>query len=182
MLKITIEVPEEWDPVTSTFYYPKPVVLTLEHSLLSVSKWEMKHKKPFINQSRTAEELDDYIRCMTLTQNVPAEVYRRITPKNREEVQRYIDDTMTAAVIHDDGRSRRSNEFVTSDLIYYWMVESNIPFDPCQKWHLNRLLTLIRIVGIKRRTDNKMSKADSIRHHAATNASRRAKLAKNKRR
>ena len=151
MLKITLEAPEEWDPITSTFSYPKPVVLTLEHSLVSVSKWEMKHKKPFINQERTVEEFDDYIRCMTLTQNVNPEVYRRITQKNREEVQRYIEDSMTAAVIHDDGTSKRSTEFVTSDLIYYWMVESNIPFDPCQKWHLNRLLTLIRIVGIKRR-------------------------------
>lgn len=180
MLKIIVPGRELFDPKTSTFEYTKPVALTLEHSLLSLSKWESEWKKPFINQDHSVEEFDDYIRCMTLTQNVDQKVYSAIPQGIREEIQKYIDDPMTAAVIHDDGTTRRNKKFMTADLIYYYMIEAGIPFDPCQKWHLNRLLTLIRIVGIERRTDNKMSKADSARHHAATNASRRAALARRK--
>ena len=180
MLKITVPGVDLFDPVTSTFSYAEPITLTLEHSLVSVSKWEMKWKKPFINENHTTDEFDDYIRCMTLTQHVDPLVYNRLTNENREQVQKYIDDPMTAAIIHDDGSRARSTKFVTSDLVYYWMIESNIPFDPCQKWHLNRLLTLIRIVSIERRSNNKMSKADSARHHAATNRARRAKMAAKK--
>lgn len=178
MLKVIVPASELYDPQTSTFSYAKPVVLTLQHSLLSLSKWEQEWKKPFINKEHTIDEFNDYIRCMTLTQNVDPSVYNRITNGIREAVQKYIDDPMTAAVIHDDGKTKRSTKFVTSDLIYYWMVEAGIPFTPCEKWHLNRLLTLIKIVGIERRTDNKMSKADSARQHAAINRARRAKKGK----
>lgn len=176
--KILVPGCDLYDPISGTFSYAKPVLLTIEHSLLSVSKWESEWEKPFIDRDHTVEEFNDYVRCMTLTQNVDPSVYNRLTNANRDEIQKYINAKRTAAVIHDDGRSRRSTKFVTSDLIYYWMVESSVPFDPCQKWHLNRLLMLIRIIGIERRTDNKMSKSDSARAHAATNASRRAKLAK----
>ena len=178
MLKIIVPESELYDPLTATFSYTKPVTLTPEHSLVSISKWESKWKKPFISQEHSVEEFNDYVRCMTLTQNVDPSVYIRLTTDNRKEIQKYIEDPMTAAVIRSDENGRRSTKFVTSDLIYYWMVEAGIPFDPCQKWHLNRLLTLIRIIGIERRTDNKKSKADSARQHAAINRARRAKKAK----
>ena len=181
MLKIIVPGGELFDPKTGTFEYTKPVELTLEHSLLSLSKWESKWKKPFIDREHSIDEFNDYIRCMTLTKNVDPNVYEALTDDIRKIIQKYIDDPMTAAVVHDDGTTRRSTKFTTSDLIYYWMVEAGIPFDPCEKWHLNRLLMLIRIIGVERRTDNKMSKADSARHHAATNAARRAKMAKRKR-
>ena len=181
MLKIIVPGGELFDPKTGTFEYTKPVALTLEHSLLSLSKWESEWKKPFIDREHSIDEFNDYIRCMTLTKNVDPNVYEALTDGIRKEVQKYIDDPKTAAVVHDDGTARKSTKFVTSDLIYYWMVEAGIPFDPCEKWHLNRLLMLIRIIGVERRTDNKMSKADSARHHAATNAARRAKMAKRRR-
>lgn len=178
MLKIIVPACRLFNPQDSTFSYAKPVVLTLEHSLVSISKWEQKWKKPFINREHTIDEFNDYIRCMTITQNVDQSVYDRIPDGFRDAVQKYIDDPMTAAVIHDDGKTKRSTKFVTSDLIYYWMVEAGIPFTPCEKWHLNRLLTLIRIIGIERKTDNKMSKAESARQHASINRARRAKKAK----
>lgn len=178
MLKITVPAQELYDPKTGMFYYTKPVMLTLEHSLLSLSKWESDWEKPFINRDHTIREFNDYVRCMTLTQNVDPSVYDRLTDANRQAVQSYIDRKMSAAVIHDDGTSKRSTKFMTADLIYYYMVEAGIPFQPCEKWHLNRLLTLIRIIGIERRTDNKMSKADSARRHASINRARRAARAK----
>lgn len=178
MLKIIVPAGELFDPQTGTFSYTKPVTLTLEHSLVSISKWESKWKKPFVGQDHTVEEFTDYIRCMTLTQNVDPSVYPLISQTNLKEIQKYIEDPMTAAVIRSDDNGRRSTKFITSDLIYYWMVEAGIPFDPCQKWHLNRLLTLIRIIGIERKTDNKKSKAESARQHAAINRARRAKRGK----
>lgn len=180
MKEIIVPAQELFDPKTGTFFYTKPVTLTLEHSLLSLSKWESDWEKPFIGREHTITEFNDYIRCMTLTKNVDPSVYDRLTDANRKEVQAYIDRKMSAAVIHDDGTARRSTKFLTADLIYYYMVEAGIPFQPCEKWHLNRLLMLIRIISVERRSDNKMSKADSARRHAATNATRRAKLARNK--
>ena len=115
---------------------------------------------------------------MTLTQNVDPSVYDRLTDQNRADVQKYIEAKKSAAIIRDDGTSRRSTKFMTSDLIYYYMVEAGIPFNPCEKWHLNRLLMLIRIISVERRSDNKMSKADSARRHADINRARRAAKAK----
>lgn len=177
MLKITVPAGELHDPVTDFFYYTEETTLTLEHSLVSLSKWESKWKVPFLNQQHPAHMFDDYIRCMTITQNVNPNVYLVITPEIREQIRKYIDDSLTAAVIHENKVQHQSSKFVTSDLIYYWMTALNIPFDPCQKWHLSRLLTLIRIANIENKPskDRKMSKADSARSHYATNAARRAK-------
>lgn len=165
------------DPITNLIMYTKETTLVLEHSLVSLSKWESKWKVPFLNKEHTEQEFDDYIRCMTITQNVDPSVYLAITPELRKEIRDYIDDSMTAAVVHENKVQQRSSKFVTSDLIYYWMTALQIPFDPCQKWHLSRLLMLIRIANIENKPtkDRKMSKADSARSHHATNAARRAK-------
>ena len=187
------------DPITNLITYTKETTLVLEHSLVSLSKWESKWKVPFLNKEHTEQEFDDYIRCMTITQNVDPSVYLAITPELRKEIRDYIDDSMTAAVVHENKAHQTSygflvdssgnyvvhenkahqtsSKFVTSDLIYYWMTALQIPFDPCQKWHLSRLLMLIRIANIENKPskDRKMSKADSARSHHATNAARRAK-------
>lgn len=119
---------------------------------------------------------DDYIRCMTITQNVDPNVYYAITPEIRNRIREYMEDPMTAAVIHEDPKNKQtSTKFVTSDLIYYWMTALNIPME-CQKWHLNRLLTLIRIANIENKPPKKPSRADAIRKHKEVNAARRAKL------
>lgn len=165
------------DPVTNRVSYTKETTINIEHSLVSLSKWESKWKRPFLNQEIPVELFDDYIRCMTITQHVDETVYLGITQQIRDEVRKYMDDPMTAAVIHEDQtQTGQSHRFTTSDLIYYWMTELNIPFE-CQKWHLNRLLTLIRISNIEKKKQNpkKANKSEVARRHHAVNAARRAK-------
>jgi hypothetical protein len=173
MLKITVPGVMLHDPRTDRIWRIKETQLTLEHSLVSLSKWESKWHKPFLNQKITADEFNDYVRCMTLTQNVDPNVYAGITADVRKQIEDYMDDPMTAAVIKDDPSSRGGSQFITSDLIYYWMVALRIPFE-CQKWHLNRLLTLIRITSIEQKPKKKMSTAENMRRHHDTNAARRA--------
>jgi hypothetical protein len=176
MLQITIPAQELWDERINQFVNTKEVTLTLEHSLVSLSKWESKWCKPFLTkEDKTLEETIDYVRCMTLTQNVDPDVYNHLSSKNIEQINKYIDDPHSATVIHDNPNAPRSREIVTSELIYYWMIALNIPFE-CQKWHLNRLLTLIRVCNIKNTPPKKMSKNDLMRRNAALNAARRQKL------
>ena len=191
MLRITIPaVPakpptEYWDEKNEEFVKipgsqaTKETTLQLEHSLVSVSKWESKWCKPFISKKNmTDEEAIDYIRCMTLTQNVNPEVYNNIPTDIVEQVSRYINAPMTATWFNE-GKGKRSNsETVTSELIYYWMIALNIPFK-CEKWHLNRLLTLIRVCNIKNTPPKKMSKKALMQRNAALNASRRQQLNSN---
>lgn len=178
MLRITIPatVREDFDDENNEFVYTiteKEQTLQLEHSLVSLSKWESKWCKPFLGrQAKTDEELLDYIKCMTLTQNVKPEVYERITDANIEEINRYIDYPMTATTFPKDGSKGGNREIVTAELIYYWMIALNIPFE-CQKWHLNRLLTLIRVCNVKNTPPKKMSKREIMSRNAALNASRR---------
>lgn len=157
MLRIKIpDQPDEqlWDESKEEFVYrkgSKGCELTLEHSLLSVSKWESIWCKPFLeSKDRSVEETLSYIECMTVTpSNVDPEVYKRIPQSEYERVNEYINNPSTATTIGSTkGKGSRSSETVTSELIYYWMTAANIPFE-CQKWHLNRLLTLIRICEIK---------------------------------
>lgn len=144
MLQITVPSREVYDENNNLFFTTKECVLRLEHSLLSISKWESKYHKPFLKRHKeeghTAQELEDYIKCMTLN-TVPEYVYSILTKKNLLDINAYIDDPMTATTI---ARSRPSNEIITSELIYYWMTAFNIPFE-CEKWHLNRLLMLIKV-------------------------------------
>lgn len=176
MLQITIPAQELFDERTNQFITVKEVNLTLEHSLVSLSKWESKWCKPFLGKEpKTTEETIDYIRCMTLTQNVDADVYNRLSNRNIEQINKYIEDPHSATVIHENQHAPRSNEIITSELIYYWMIALNIPFE-CQKWHLNRLLTLIRVCNIKNAPPRKMSQNELLRRNAALNAARRQKM------
>ena len=176
---LTINVPigqESWDDEKEEFVEPKTVTLQLEHSLVSLSKWESKWHKPFYSKKeRTGEEMLDYIKCMTLTKNVGDDVYNYLTQENVKAVKDYIDDPMTATTFRKDEKSPGNGETVTSELIYYWMIASNIPFE-CQKWHLNRLITLIRVCGVKNAPPKKMSKRDLASRNAALNAARRKQM------
>lgn len=126
-------------------------------------------------QAKTTEETIDYIKCMTLTQNVQPEVYNYLTNSNIEEINKYIEAPMTATSFRDDGSSKKNKKIVTSELIYYWMISHNIPFE-CQKWHLNRLLTLIRVCSAESQPPKKMSKRETASTYAALNAERRKQL------
>ena len=175
MLQITIPGREQWDDLNQEFVTSKEQTLQLEHSLVSLSKWESKWCKPFLtNKPKTREETIDYVRCMTLTQNVKPEVYYNITPENLEEIHRYIDAPMTATTFSETETKKANREITTSELIYYWMVALEIPFE-CQKWHLNRLITLIRVCNVKNQPPKKQSKRETMRQYAALNAARRAK-------
>lgn len=177
MLEITIPGTEEWDEDKEEFITTKETTLRLEHSLVSLSKWESRWCKPFLDsKDKTIEETLDYIRCMTLTQNVDPNVYCGLTSENVKQVEEYISAPMTATTI-----SRRNNktfgqkETITSELIYYWMIALNIPFE-CQKWHLNRLITLIEVCNIKNSPPKKLSRNELLMRNTELNAQRRKAL------
>lgn len=177
MLKITIPAcAEQYDELHERFIpATKEQTLSLEHSLVSLSKWEAKWHKPFLSKEpKTLEESIDYVRCMTLTQNVDPNVYTAITPQVLAQVSAYIDASMTATTFPK--RNRPPNrEIITSEIIYYWMVSYNIPFE-CQKWHLSRLLTLINVCNVKNAPQKKMSRQEILARNKALNASRRKRL------
>lgn len=173
MLRITLPAIEEWDEVNEQFIQAKEQTLCLEHSLVSLSKWESKWHKAFLsNKPKTDEEVLDYIKCMTITQNVPPDTYDRLTKENLEEINRYIEDPMTATVINEDGTTKKSREVVTAELIYYWMTALQIPWE-CQKWHLNRLITLVKVCNVKNSPPKKRSARDIMSRNAKLNAARR---------
>lgn len=175
MLQITILSTELWDEQKEEFVYTKEKTLQLEHSLVSISKWESKWNKSFLSsKEKTTEEIIDYIRCMTITQNVDPEIYTRLSNRTIQQIYDYINAPMTATVFSDTGRKGGNRDVITSELIYYWMIALNIPFE-CQKWHLNRLLTLIRVCEIKNAPPKKMSKRETMSRNAALNAARRKK-------
>lgn len=177
MLQLVVPLtPERWDEEKEEFVEAKTTVLQLEHSLISLSKWEAKWCKAFLSQKELTDvEILDYIKCMTITPNVKQEVYDRLTRENIEEIVEYIKAPMTATTIRENKKSKVDNEIVTSELIYHWMIELQIPFE-CQKWHLNRLVTLIKVRGVKTAPPKKMSKSEIMRNNASLNAARRAKL------
>ena len=176
MLSITIPETELFDESTQEFVLTKEQTLQLEHSLVSISKWESKWCKPFLSKSpKTDEETLDYIKCMTITQNVKPEVYDRLTPENIIQIYNYMNAPMTATTFHDDRNSKTSNEQVTNEIIYYWMTILNIPIE-CQKWHFNRLMTLIRVCNIKNQPPKRMSKRELLSRNRALNEARKKQL------
>lgn len=177
MLQITIRPFELFDEGKQEFIsYKKAQVLQLEHSLISISKWEQKWHKAFLSKNdKTYEETIYYIQCMTLTQNVDPISYYFISDDDMNRINEYISDSMTATFFMEDKKPARSSGIVTSELIYYWMIALGIPFE-CQKWHLNRLLTLIKICQIKNAPPKKRSERDIMAQNAALNAARRKRL------
>lgn len=178
MLKIVVPAWEDWDPVNSKFINGRETTLTLEHSLVSISKWESKFHKPFLkDEQKTDEEMLYYIKCMTITnpnKDVSDEVYQHLTLDNIKAIDAYIGDPMTATTINRRNQKTGRKEIITSEVIYYWMTALNIPFE-CQRWHLNRLMTLIEVAGIKNQPSKKMSKKDMAAQNRSLNAARRAK-------
>lgn len=175
MLKIVIPGMELFDERTQEFIYTEEIALVLEHSLVSISKWESFWNKPFLGrEEKTSEQVIDYIRCMTVTENVEYEVYSRLTELHLNQISDYINAPMTATTFNDLG-SKPSREIITSEIIYYWMVSYNIPFE-CQYWHLNRLMALIKVCNVKNNPPKKMSKQEIMERNKRLNAERRAKL------
>lgn len=176
MLKIVIPAREFFDDYTETFSYSEEKILQLEHSLVSISKWESIIEKPFISKTnKSIEETMLYIECMTITKKVDEKTYAALSDDNINEINRYIDKKSTATIITKLNNSTVSNETVTSELIYYWMLCHQIPFE-CERWHLNRLLTLIDICNAKNAPPQKMSRAALAQKYKDLNEQRRAQL------
>ena len=181
-MSLTINIPsrEIWDEEKQEFFKVIGTTLKLEHSLVSVSKWEQKWKKPFIGkEEKTREETLDYIKCMTLTQNVDDMVYLFLTKQNIEEINNYISDPMTATWFSEEVNKRKpkSNRIITNELIYCWMIELNIPVE-FQKWHLNRLITLIQVCNEEQKaaSGKKMPKREIMSRNRAINEARKAAM------
>lgn len=175
MLKITTPDVEFYDEEKNEFSYIKGRTLRLEHSLISISKWESKWCKPFLEKNeKTNEEIIDYIKCMTLNE-VPDEVYKTLSKQNIEDIEKYINSPMTATTINSLNQKNGKREKITSELIYCWMVMLNIPFE-CEKWHLNRLLMLIQVCNIKNQPPKKMGKKEQLKRYADLNNARKKAL------
>ena len=181
-IKIEIKGSELFDEKAERFLVIKPTTLILEHSLIAISKWESKYHIPFLKEDeKSQEQIEYYIKCMTINQSVDPNVYRAITYEQQQQILEYIKDPMTATWFGDKGKPGkgrgRGPEIITSELIYYWMIALNVPSE-YEKWHLNRLLTLIQVCNTYNSSDSqkKMSKNDIIRNNDALNAARRAAL------
>lgn len=174
---ITIPDQEFFDSEKNEFFTIKGTTFKIEHSLVAIAKWESKWHVPFLDDKteKTAEMMMDYVKCMTISQNVDPNVYRYLPSSVVQEINAYIEDPMTATTFKDDKKGPKKGEFITNEIIYYWMIAQNIPLE-CEKWHLNRLMALIRVCGEKnneQQGNNKMSKKAIMSQNRALNAARR---------
>lgn len=175
MLNLTIPAIELYDEIKEEFILSKERTIQLEHSLVSLSKWESKWGKAFLSKDeKTIEETIDYVKCMTITQNVDDYTYTLLSDKNLKQVTDYIELDMTATTFPNQKRTI-NREIITAEIIYYWMIALNIPFE-CQKWHLNRLLTLVNVCNIKNTPPKKMNRREVINRNTALNEARRKQL------
>ena len=178
MLEIVIPSRSWINEATNEFVISEERKLQLEHSLISVAKWEAKWKRSFMDshtKGLSVEEYRDYIRCMTITRGVDPMVYFALTPNNFEEIQKYIGDPHTATTIRDSHhKGKRSSKVVTAELVYYWMFSNNIPLE-CEKWHFGRLMTLIQVCFIESNGSKPMSQREIMKQNSALNAMRKAK-------
>ena len=176
MLKIDVPAVELYDPVSETFTNYEGGKLELEHSLVAISKWESKWGKPFLSKGdKTVDEIYDYILCMDINDSdIDLAVIKLLPQSTIDKITKYIESPMTATTIKQPN-SKISREIVTSELIYYWMISCNIPFE-CQYWHINRLLTLINVCGIKNAPPKKMSRRDILARNRELNKARQKQL------
>ena len=176
MLQLVVPGREMYDEEKEEFFTTKETILRLEHSLVSISKWEARWRIPFLSKdAKTAQQAMDYVRCMTLNQNVNPQVYHALTSEHYRTINEYIDAELTATWITRHEPKKPNMQIVTSELIYYWMVAFQIPME-CQKWHLSRLMKLIEICEVKNQPPKKMSKAAIMSRNASLNAARRKAL------
>ena len=179
MLKLVIKGEERWDDERERFIPAmKEHTLQLEHSLLSISKWEAIYHKPFLSTEMSKEMIVSYAKCMTINPNVPDEVYDYITAEHINQITDYVKDPMTATWFSDNQPAhhggKMNGETITAEIVYYWMISMQIPVE-FQKWHLNRLLTLIRVISVKNDPKGNGGKKMTAQERSALNKARKAK-------
>jgi hypothetical protein len=178
MLKLTILGEESWNKEKEEFVYSDAIVLELEHSLVSLSKWESIWEKPFLSKDeKTSDQILSYIQCMC-DEEIPVEIFAKLAQKDLDKITDYIDAKMTATWFSDEQKGSKNGEIITSELIYYWLVAFTIPFE-VQHWHLNRLLTLIKVCSIKQQKPKKMSRSELMARNRMLNEQRRRQLGTN---
>lgn len=176
MLKLIVQGNEFYDEETSSFITTEGFEVELEHSLLSLSKWESKHQVPFLGQAKlTTDQIVDYILCMNNTPNVTTEMISSAGSQVFDAVNEYINSPQSATTFGEMPKPRGRGEVITSELIYYWMVAFNIPFT-CEAWHLNRLFSLIKIANIKNSKGKRLSRSEVVQRNRELNAKRKAEL------
>lgn len=175
MLTLDLPAVEAWDPKNEEFVWLEAATLKLEHSLYSISKWESKWKKSFISsREKSMEETIDYFRCMSLNDDVDERYFKWMDQNTMKIISDYINDSMTATTITHQKDQKPSREIITAEIVYYWMVALQIPFE-CQYWHFNKLMTLIEVCNIKNQPPKKMPKSKALAQNRSLNAARRAR-------
>lgn len=176
MLTIMVELQEGFDQNTQEFVAAKEYELHLEHSLVSLSKWESQWEKPFLGlDKKSTDETLSYVRCMALNEDVPPEVWTKLSVSNVKEINVYIDSKQTATTFNDVSERKGGREIITAEIVYYWMIALTIPFE-CQHWHLNRLLTLVRVCNLKNAPAKTMGRREAVDMQRRLNAERKARL------
>lgn len=179
MLEVFIPGQERWDEQREIFITTEPVRFHVEHSLVSMSEWEAKYKKPFMSDKdpKTPSEMFDYIYMMRLEKDIKKEDLVNLTPENVREIRNYIDEKRTATTFSKDQTGKPLRETITSELIYAWLVLQNIPFE-VESWHVSRILTLINVVAIKNQPPKKESQADAINRARAWKKAKPGRVSK----
>lgn len=178
MLVITVNGEELYDERIQEFVSTEDVVLRLEHSLVSLSKWESKFCKPFLGpEKKSREEVLEYIKAMVVGEDIPDEVFSRLGHKNIEKINEYIsaENSATTFVETPQQKARGRSEIITAELIYFWMISYTVPME-CENWHLNRLFALLKVCNIKNSKEKPMSAHEVAKRNRDINAQRREKL------